>query len=175
MRHRERQDGLAGRAVATWVTGWGRWTVPRRVFGVPVENLLAFTATEFADGAVQGQIYYTQAVEGERFRFRARVIRIALCDGGRRARCGGVVEESNDPTLPPGTTFMWFEAITNGRGRWAPPDQSTIPGFGDAAAHEAFCADDAPPGQVFDLRGAIHVRAGESPRSSNPIDRQRPC
>jgi hypothetical protein len=128
-----------------------------------VDNRLTFAAIRLPDGHVGGRIDYTQTVNGESFRFGARVTCLALYDGGRRAKLGGVVERSNDPRVLSGTTFMWLQAVDNGRGRWAPPDQSTMAGFGDEAANEAFCANAAPPDRIFDVKGDIWIHCDDSP------------
>jgi hypothetical protein len=146
-----------GHHIAASAVGAGRWTIPPEVFGVTVDNVLAFSAIELNNGAIHGHISYTQTVEGEAFRFQARVTCVAVYGDGTRAKYGGVVEQSNDATIPVGT-FMWFQAIDNGKGPSAPADQSTIAGFGDEAANEAFCASDAPPVRIFDIEGAIHIR-----------------
>ena len=57
---------------------------------------------------------------------------------GNRAKIGGIVEQSTDPDNPPGT-YAWFQVFDNGEGANAPPDQSSLVGFGDEAANEAFC------------------------------------
>jgi hypothetical protein len=77
-----------------------------------------------------------------------------------RAKWGGLIEFSNDPTLPAGG-FIWFNSIDNGEGAGAPPDLSSISGFGDEAANEAFCASILPPNPTFGphpIHGNINVR-----------------
>jgi len=48
---------------------------------------------------------------------------------GNRAKIGGLVKVSSDPTLPAGV-FAWFSVFDNGEGANAPPDRSTLVGFG---------------------------------------------
>ena len=58
---------------------------------------------------------------------------------GNRAKIGGEIKTSNDPTLPAGG-FAWFRCSTPGEGANALPDRSSLIGFGDEAANEAFCS-----------------------------------
>ena len=63
-------------------------------------------------------------------------------------------------TIAPGT-FIWFQSIDNGEGAGAPPDLSTISGFGDEAANEAFCNAATVPNPNFGphpVSGNIEVR-----------------
>jgi hypothetical protein len=78
---------------------------------------------------------------------------------GNRAKIGGVVEQSNDPTVPAGT-FAWFQAFDNGDGPDAPPDRSSLIGFGNQAANEAFCnSPNLPRFGPWDVQGNVQVRA----------------
>lgn len=64
-----------------------------------------------------------------------------------------------DPDFPAGV-FIRFQSIDNGEGANAPPDLSTISGFGDEAGNEAFCASDAVPNPNFGphrVEGKIEV------------------
>jgi hypothetical protein len=77
---------------------------------------------------------------------------------GNRAKIGGVITNSNDPTLPPGT-FAWFQVFDNGEGSNAPPDRSSLIGFGDEAANEAFCnSANLPRFGPWDVQGNVQVR-----------------
>lgn len=123
--------------------GGAHFTVPPDVFGSEVGNVLTFNARKTADGTVSGHYNYHQTFQGELFKFNGTVTCMNVYDGNR-AKIGGIVELSNDATLPPGV-FIWWSVIDNGQGASAPPDASTIIGAGDEAANEAFCNSPAPP------------------------------
>src|SRR5688572_4832861 len=129
----------AGGAIAESANGSAHWTIALpNPFDVEVVNrTLSFNAREYADGTVDGRFEYHQVVEGEAFIFTVDVTCLNVYDGNR-AKLGGVVEVSNDPTIPVGT-FAWFQVFDNGEGAAAPPDRSSLVGFGDEAANEAFC------------------------------------
>ena len=97
-------------------TGGIHWTIPLpNPFEVEVRNQpLAFTARKDADGNVTGHFTYHQVVEGESFNFGVDVTCMNIYDGNR-AKIGGVIRTSNDPTLPPGM-FAWFQVFDNGEG-----------------------------------------------------------
>jgi hypothetical protein len=77
---------------------------------------------------------------------------------GNRAKIGGVITVSNDPTLPPGG-FAWFQVFDNGEGANAPPDRSSLIGFGNEAANEAFCnSPNLPRFGPWDVEGNVQVR-----------------
>jgi hypothetical protein len=141
-------------------SGSVHWTIPLpNAFGVEVLNQpLAFNATKYADGRVSGQFEYHQIVEGESFNFNVDLTCMNVYDGNR-AKIGGVIRKSNDPTLPPGA-FAWFQVFDNGEGANAPPDRSSLIGFGDEAANEAFCnSPNLPRFGPWDVRGNVQVRA----------------
>ncbi len=129
----------AGSSVIASASGGIHWTIPLpNAFGVEVKNQpLAFNARKYADGSVSGHFTYHQIVEGESFNFGVEVTCMGLYDGNR-AKIGGEIKTSNDPTLPPGT-FAWFQVFDNGEGANAAPDKSSLIGFGSEAANEAFC------------------------------------
>lgn len=120
--------------------GGVHWTIPLpNAFGVEVGNQpLAFNAKKYADGTVNGQFEYHQVVEGQSFDFHVQVTCLNVYDGNR-AKIGGEIVVSNDPTLPAGT-FAWFQVFDNGEGATASRDRSSLVGFGDEAANEAFCS-----------------------------------
>ena len=97
-------------------SGGAHWTIPLpNAFGVEVVNrTLAFNARKYADGSVSGHFEYHQVVEGEAFKFNVAVTCFNVYDGNR-AKIGGVIKVSNDPTLPAGT-FAWFQVFDNGEG-----------------------------------------------------------
>ena len=140
-------------------SGGVHWTIPLpNPFGVEVQNrTLSFTARRHADGGASGRFEYHQVVEGTAFIFNVAVTCMAVYDGNR-AKIGGVVEVSNDATIPPGT-FAWFQVADNGEGANAPPDWSTLVGFGTEAENEAFCASPALPRfGPWDVDGNVQVR-----------------
>ena len=99
---------------------------------------LSFNARRNADGEVSGRFEYHQVVEGEAFKFNVSVTCLQVYDGNR-AKIGGLIEVSNDPTIEAGT-YAWFSVFDNGEGAGASPDHSSLIGFGDEAANEAFCS-----------------------------------
>ena len=79
--------------------------------------------------------------------------------GGNRAKIGGIVTQSSDPTIAVGS-YGWFQAFDNGEGANSPPDQSSLIGFGDEAANEAFCnSPNLPRFGPWDVQGNVQVRA----------------
>jgi hypothetical protein len=146
-----------GTPVST-ASGGVHWTIPLpNAFGVEVINQpLAFNARKYADGSVSGQFEYHQIVEGESFNFHVEVTCMNVYDGNR-AKIGGVIGNSNDPTLPPGG-FAWFQVFDNGEGADAAPDRSSLIGFGDEAANEAFCnSPNLPRFGPWDVQGNAQV------------------
>ena len=140
--------------------GGAHWTIPLpNPFGVEVQNrTLAFNARKYADGSVTGRFEYHQVVEGQAFKFNVDVTCMNVYDGNR-AKIGGVIVVSNDPTLPPGQ-FAWFQVYDNGEGANAPPDRSSLVGFGNEAANEAFCNSPALPRfGPWDVEGNVQVRS----------------
>ena len=142
-----------------WASGGIHWTIPLpNAFGVEVVNQpLAFNARKYADGSVSGRFEYHQIVEGTSFDFNVDVTCMNVYDGDR-AKIGGVVKSSSDPTIPPGT-FAWFQVFDNGEGPNAAPDRSSLVGFGDEAANEAFCdSPNLPRFGPWDVQGNVQVR-----------------
>jgi hypothetical protein len=151
---------VGANAVAASANGAAHWTIPLpNPFGVEVQNrTLAFNARKYPDGSVTGRFEYHQVVEGEAFKFNVNVTCLNVYDGNR-AKIGGVIEVSNDPTLPAGT-YAWFQVFDNGEGINAPPDRSSLIGFGNEAANEAFCNSPALPRfGPWDVQGEVQVRA----------------
>jgi hypothetical protein len=135
------------------------WTIPLpNQFGVEIGNQpLAFNAQKDAEGNVSGQFVYHQVAGGESFNFNVDVTCFNVYDGNR-AKIGGEIKVSNDPTIPPGT-FAWFQVFDNGEGSEAPPDRSSLIGFGDEAANEAFCnSPNLPRLGPWDVEGNVQVR-----------------
>lgn len=146
---------------ALWsASGSVHWTIPLpNPFGVEVGNrTLSFNARERVDGSVTGRFEYHQVVEGEAFRFNVDVTCLNVYDGNR-AKIGGVIVVSNDPTLPPGR-FAWFQVFDDGEGAGASPDRSSLVGFGTEAANEAFCNSAALPRfGPWDVQGNVQIRS----------------
>jgi hypothetical protein len=145
--------------VVASASGGIHWTIPLpNAFGVEVGNQpLAFNAKKYADGTVSGQFEYHQTAEGESFNFHVDVTCMSIYDGNR-AKIGGEIRNSNDPTIPPGT-FAWFQVFDNGEGANSPPDQSSLVGFGNEAANEAFCnSPNLPRFGPWDVEGNVQVR-----------------
>lgn len=165
--------GLSGSKIVESASGGYHFTTDPSFFGAPVDNRVTFTAARHADGSISGRFNYEQGFLGERFNFKGSVTCFRINDTpvlqdwpdipamtGNRAKWGGIIESSNDPTLPVGT-FIWFQSIDNGEGSGASPDLSTISGFGDEAANEAFCAAPDVPNPLFGphaVQGNIQVR-----------------
>jgi hypothetical protein len=139
-------------------TGGVHWTIGADVFGAPVVSRdLTFTAAQAAGGGVDGRFTYQQVFDGDTFRFSGRVTCLGVYDGNR-AKLGGVIVESTDPTVPVGT-FGWFQVFDLADGSATTPDQSSLVGFGDEAANEAFCASPALPRfGPWDVVGNVQVR-----------------
>lgn len=141
-------------------SGGVNWTIALpNPFGVEVGNQpLAFNARKYADGKVEGEFEYHQVVEGTSFNFHVEVTCMNVYDGNR-AKIGGVIRNSNDPTLPPGA-FAWFQVFDNGEGAGASPDQSSLIGFGSEAANEAFCnSPNLPRFGPWAVEGNVQVRS----------------
>jgi hypothetical protein len=141
-------------------SGGVHWTIGLpNPFGVVVGNQpLTFNAKKYVDGTVTGQFEYHQVALGESFNFHVEVTCMNVYDGNR-AKIGGVIRVSNDPTLPPGV-FAWFQVFDNGEGANAPADQSGLVGFGNEAANEAFCnSPNLPRFGPWDVEGNVQVRS----------------
>jgi hypothetical protein len=152
------QAGTAGSPVTASASGSAHWTIALpNPFGVEVGNrTLSFNARKYDDGSVSGHFEYHQVVEGSAFKFNVAVTCLSVYDGNR-AKLGGVIEVSGDPTLPTGT-YAWFQVFDNGEGAAAPPDQSSLIGFGTEAANEAFCASpNLPRFGPWDVSGNVQV------------------
>ena len=137
--------------------GSAHWTIPLpNPFGVEVENrTLSFNARKYADGSVSGRFEYHQVVEGEAFVFNVDVTCMNVYDGNR-AKIGGVIEVSNDPTLPPGVA--WFQVFDNGEGANAPPDRSSLIGFGARPRTKRSATARTSPLRALGRPGNVQVR-----------------
>jgi hypothetical protein len=147
--------------------GFYRFVVPADfnggIFGIEIDNRVAFVARRGRDGSVTGRFHYVQAAGGESFTYRGRVTCLGIYDTPvltyfedvppmtqNRAKWGGIIDYSSDATIPVGT-YIWFQSIDNnsGRGNHRYPDASTLSGFGDEAATEAFCNSSTVPNSKF--------------------------
>jgi hypothetical protein len=146
------------------------------IFGGAVDNRLTFHASRDAEGNVTGGWNYEQTdfgTAGIPYTYRGSVTCFRVYDTpvlqdfpdipamtSNRAKWGGPIEQTNDPTVAVGT-FAWFQSIDNGEGTTSPPDLSTIFGLGDEAANEAFCNIANVPNPNFGphaVEGNIQVR-----------------
>jgi hypothetical protein len=148
-----------GNDVVASANGGVHWTIPLpNQFGVEVWNrTLAFDARKYADGSVSGRFEYHQVVAGQAFKFNVDVTCLNVYDGNR-AKLGGVITVSNDPTLPAGV-YAWFQVFDNGEGAGAPADRSSLIGFGNETTNEAFCnSPNLPRFGPWDVEGNAQVR-----------------
>jgi hypothetical protein len=146
-------------SVVESASGGIHWTIPLpNAFGVEVVSQpLAFNARKYANGSVAGEFEYRQLAGGT-FRFHVEVTCMNVY--GDRAKLGGIVTESSDPTIDVGA-YGWFQVFDNGEGPNAPPDQSSLVGFGDEAANEAFCnSPNLPRFGPWDVQGNVQVGVG---------------
>lgn len=144
----EPASAAAGANVAASASGGANWTLTVDFGGGPIDidQVLAFNAQRTTDGQVKGRLVYHQTAFGDTFSFQADVSCIGVYDGNR-AKFGGPVTGSNDPTIPVGT-YIWFHVIDGGQGG-ASADFSSGAGFGDKAANQAFCDSPALPNPLF--------------------------
>jgi len=148
----------SGNPVVEEASGGIHWTIPLpNVFGVEVVSQpLAFDALKYANGSVSGHFEYIQKAGGDMFKFGVDVTCMNVY-GGNRAKIGGIVTESSDPTIAVGS-YGWFQVFDNGEAANAPPDQSSLVGFGDEAANEAFCnSPNLPRFGPWDVQGNVQV------------------
>jgi hypothetical protein len=137
-------------------------SVPPSVFGTQTDVVgkYAFVVAKDARGDVHGVYRFSESADGVTTHYAGALTCVEVYDfnglTGNRAKIGGRVDSSDDPSIPVGT-FIWWQAIDNSRLGHA--DQSTLTGFGDEAANEAFCASSNPPrfGPFDVIRGAITV------------------
>lgn len=108
-----------------------------------IGNRFALNARRYADGTVDGVFEYKQSIGGETGRIHVSVTCMQIYDGNR-AKVGGLVEISTFENRPAGT-YAWFSVRDNGEGEGAAADWSTLIGFGNEAANEAFCNSSALP------------------------------
>ena len=149
-------------------TGGYHFTVPvdfnGGIFGTSTDivNRVTFNAKKDADGAVSGWYTYEQEVEGQVFTFGGPVTCLNVYDTPvldrtpevppqthNRAKWGGRVERTTEGSGIPIGTFIWFQSIDNGEGSDGWSDASTLSGFGNQAANEAFCNSDRVPNPNF--------------------------
>jgi hypothetical protein len=152
------------------LTARGRYhaTVPPSVFGTiqPIRADFHFDARKTDDGRVSGEYSVDEYVDGTTYHYRGTMTCFGDYDfnglTGNRAKLGGILTASDDPTSPVGT-YLWWQAIDNDRAPTRSPNQTTLVGGGDDAANEAFCASsNAPVFGPFAARGDLEVRDGHS-------------
>ena len=151
---------VSAQSVVESAMGSAHWTIELpNPFEVVVGNReLSFTVQRLSGGVLVGAFEYQQVVEGVTYKFNVRATCMHIYDGNR-AKIGGEVVFSNDPTIPVGS-FAWFQVFDNGEGAGAPPDRSSLVGFGDEAANEAFCnSPNLPRFGPWDIQGNIQVRS----------------
>jgi hypothetical protein len=98
----------------------------------------SFHVRKRTDGSIAGRFKHHQVVEGE-----------------------SVVKTSNDPTVPVGR-FGWFQTFDRGDTDDGDDDESpgwsSLVGFGDEAANEAFCnSPNLPRFGPWDVQGDLEV------------------
>jgi hypothetical protein len=109
------------------------------------------------DGSVSGHFEYIQKAGGGMFKFGVDVTCMNVY-AGNRAKIGGIVTQSSDPTIAVGM-YGWFQVFDNGEGANAAADQSSLVGFGGEAANEAFCnSPNLPRFGPWDVQGNVQVR-----------------
>jgi hypothetical protein len=162
------RDGIAAERMGhdrrLVATGDNDFSVPPDVFGTttPIVAHFRFHARKDPDGTVSGSYYHVEAFDGSTFHYRGTFTCFSVYDfngrRGNRAKIGGIVTESDDPTSPVGS-YLWWQAIDNDHTTPRMADQSTLVGGGDNAANQAFCDSDAPPKfGPFSVDGRIEVR-----------------
>ncbi|MBI3450778.1 MAG: hypothetical protein HY049_17925 [Acidobacteria bacterium] len=158
--------GVAGNGHVLIATGGYHFTVDPNfnggIFGTttPIENRVTFNAKRDADGSVSGWYTYEQAADGAVYKFSGPVTCFNVYDTPvlqrtpdvppltqNRAKWGGRIDASNDPTAIGG--YIWFQSIDNGEGANGWNDVSTLSGFGNEAANNAFCAASKVPNPNF--------------------------
>jgi hypothetical protein len=144
-------------------TGRYHVIVAPSVFGTmqPIRAHFRYHATKASDGEVSGRYAVDEYVDGTTFHYRGTFTCFGDYDfnglAGNRAKLGGVLTESDDPTSPVGT-YLWWQAIDNDHAPIPTPNQTTLVGGGDNAANEAFCASSKPPVfGPFDAHGVLEV------------------
>jgi len=139
--------------------------VPASVFGTSTDIVgrFLFLAIREPTGQVRGRYRVSEALEGSTFHYSGPLTCAGVYDfnglTGNRAKVGGRVDATDDASVGVGS-FIWWQAIDNqGLHR---PDQSTLAGFGDEAANEAFCQSSTPPrfGPFDVVQGNIVVGPG---------------
>jgi hypothetical protein len=141
-------------------------SVPPSVFGTTTDVVgkYAFVVAKDTQGNVRGAYRFSESADGVTTHYSGALTCVQVYDfnglTGNRAKIGGRVDSSDDPGIPVGT-FIWWQAIDNRLLHRA--DQSTLTGFGNEAANNAFCASSNPPrfGPFDVIRGDITVLSGD--------------
>lgn len=121
--------------------------------------ILNFSATEHANGAILGQIYFRALATDPDQMLRARVTCLTVLDGNR-AWIGGIIEDAFLPALIGRPALV--HAIDNGEGAGAEPDMISRVVVAVAAGDElAFCANapalPAVMAPIDVLRGNVNI------------------
>jgi hypothetical protein len=140
--------------------------VPASVFGTTTDIVarFLFIAVREQSGEVRGLYRISEALEGSTFHYSGHLTCIGFYDfnglTGNRAKVGGRIDATDDSSVSVGS-FIWWQAIDNRAIHRA--DQSTLAGFGDEMANDAFCESSTPPrfGPFDVVRGNIAVGPGE--------------
>jgi len=139
--------------------------VPASVFGTTTDLVarFLFVALRELGGQVRGLYRVSEAADGSTFHYAGHLTCAGFYDfnglTGNRAKVGGRIDATDDSSVSVGS-FIWWQAIDNRAIHRA--DQSTLPGFGDETANEAFCGSSNPPrfGPFDVVRGNIVVGPG---------------
>ncbi len=146
-------------------TGGYHFTIPAGIFPRgPIHNRVTFNAKRDDDGTVNGMFMYEQEVDGDVFRLGGPVTCFKVYDtpvlpgfpeipaqSQNRAKWGGRIENTNDPTLL--GVFAWFTSIDNGEGANGWSDISALVAVGTEEANEAFCNSPNTPRRPFAIDG----------------------
>ena len=162
---REMSAQLQRARVQIVALGLDEISVPPDVFGTQTDVVgrYAFVVAKDSVGNVHGAYRFSESADGTTTHYSGALTCVEVYDfnglTGNRAKIGGRVDTSDDPSIPVGT-FIWWQAIDNSRLRRA--DQSTLTGFGDEAANIAFCTSPNPPrfGPFDVIAGGISVLSG---------------
>src|SRR5947209_18074148 len=122
-------------------TGGSHLTV-HNVFGLQTLELqtFGFNAKLKTDGTADGWYTYREVDDGTPFVARGPVTCLTVI--GNDAWIGGIIEDSNDPTVV--GSGSWWHVTDNGEGANAPPDITTFLGIGAPQDARTFCATHPP-------------------------------
>jgi len=132
--------------------------VAHDVFGLQTLELqpFGFNAKITQDGSADGWFSYRDVEDGAPFSAGGPVTCLTVI--GNDAWIGGVIQQSNDPSVV--GLGAWWHVTDNGEGVSAPPDVTTFLGVGSLEQTRAFC--DTHPAYRFPFAidgGDIQVRS----------------